>query len=75
MNDKVVKTICSIDGRQRVNFIQKSNNTFYFEEEYFSENPLEMSWISSGRQSLSICDSLESAIQEAKSRIAWLEKQ
>lgn len=75
MTDKIIKTIYSIDKKKRVNFIQKSNGLFTFEEECFSEDPVEMCWISTERQFLSICDSLDSAILEAKGRISWLEEQ
>ena len=75
MNDKILKTIYSIDQKKRINFIQKANGTFCFEEEYFSEDPLEMSWIPIARQFLSICDSLDLAIREAKGRVSWLEEQ
>ncbi len=75
MNDKIVKTIYSIDKKNKIDFIQKSNGTFYFEEEHFSEDPLEMYWITVYAQFQTICDSLDTAIREAKGRISWLEEQ
>lgn len=74
MADKIIKIIYKLDQKKRVIFFQKNSN-FSFEEEYFSADPLEMVWISTGRQFLTICDSIDIAIREAKGRIPWLEEE
>ncbi len=71
---KFLKTIFSLDNRKRVNFIQNKNGHFYFEEEHFSDEPLEMCWLPITRQ-LSICDSIDTAIREAKGNIHWLDEE
>lgn len=74
MSIQILKTIYSIDHTKRVNFIQKDNGHFYFEEEHFSDEPLEMCWLPVTRQ-LSICDSIDTAMNEAKGNISWLEEE
>lgn len=70
---KILKTTYSIDQSKRVSFIQGSNGHFSFEEEYFSEEPREKCWLPISHPPC-ICDSLDTAIREAKNRICWLKE-
>lgn len=74
MSIQILKSLYSLDKSKRVNFIQRSDGHFYFEEEHFSDEPLEMCWLPVPRQ-LSICDSIDTAIYEAKGSIGWLREE
>ena len=72
MRYEVIKTIVHPDGKRRVVFTCRSGKQFKFGEDYFSEEPLEQCWIPKGSRGETICDSLETAMREAKGRIKWL---
>jgi hypothetical protein len=70
--DRVIKTIAHPNGIRRVLIIQRSNGSYGFEEERFSAEPEEHTWLPFGRRSYSICDSEDAAVREACGRIGWL---
>jgi hypothetical protein len=68
-----VRIIYDETKKRRVRLFQDADGSYGFVEEFFSDDPLEFSWLpqTAGR-SRSICDSLETALREAKGRIDWL---
>jgi hypothetical protein len=69
--DEVLETIYGPDGTRRVHIVRRKNGTFGHEEEYFSTDEYEMCWIPLSRH-LSVFDSAETALREARSRMGWL---
>jgi hypothetical protein len=72
MTEKNIREIYSQDRMQRVLIVERENGAFGFEEEYFGQGPMEMCWCRYGQSPFSICDSPETALKEARGRIAWL---
>jgi hypothetical protein len=66
----IKKTLVNADGTRKVEVFQRDDNTFGFEELKFGQE--EQAWFPVGKYSFAIIDSLESAIKEAKERVAWL---
>jgi len=75
MLNTVVRILSEDSGLRRVLIVRRENDTFGFEEEHWSDEPLEQCWIQRGHYSISICDSEEAAIREAHNRISWLTAQ
>src|SRR6185436_805365 len=67
-----VQTIYDDIKKRRVLIIRRDDGSFGFEEERFSDEPLEMCWISFGRYSVCHCDTAERAVIEARGRVSWL---
>jgi hypothetical protein len=63
-----IHTIYDDTKKRRVIVFQRDNGSFGFEEQRFSNEPLEMAWIPFGRYSLSLCDTSERALAEARGR-------
>lgn len=63
-------TFLKSDGTRKVEVFQRTDNTFGFEELKFGEQ--EKAWFPVGKYSFAFIDSLESAVKEAKGRVAWL---
>jgi hypothetical protein len=72
---EVLETLSSHDGQERVHIVRRLNGSFGFEEEYFSAHPDEMYWCRRSQHPLCICDSQETALREARTRIDWLREQ
>ena len=68
------KVIYDAQRTRRVIIYAHSNGTFGFMEERWSDYPLEQTWLP-GRSLTSCCDSVESAVREAKERIEWFGEQ
>jgi len=51
---------------------ERSDGHFEFEEEKFSDDPLEMCWLPISRRRKTICESAEKAEHEARDRVEWL---
>jgi hypothetical protein len=66
----VKKTLVNSDGTRKVEVFQRVDNTFGFDE--LKSGQEEQAWFPVGKYSIAVIDSLESAIKEAKGRIAWL---
>ena len=64
------KTFTNLDGSHKAVIFERLDGTFGFEELAFDQD--ECAWIPFGRYSNAIVDTLDNAINEAKSRIAWL---
>jgi hypothetical protein len=67
-----VQTITGETEKRRVIVFRRDDGSFGFDEERFSDEPLEMAWIPFGRYSVCRCDTVERALVEARSRVAWL---
>ena len=74
MDVQTVREIEDITQKRKVIFYRRPDGTYFFEEWYFSEEPLEMSWIPRPLAGIGIYDSIETALREAKGRIAWLQQ-
>jgi hypothetical protein len=72
MARKILREIYNADQTRRVLIVERENKAFGFEEEYFSDDPLEMSWCDVRQKPFAICDSPETALTEATGRIEWL---
>ena len=67
---RILRTLVHSDGTRKVEVFQRVDNTFGFEELKFGQE--EQAWFPVGKYSIVITDSLESAIKEARGRVAWL---
>ena len=67
-----IQTIQDEEGKRRVIIFQRADGTFGFEEERYSDDELEQCWIPYGRYFISICDTYETALSEARGRVDWL---
>jgi hypothetical protein len=67
-----VQTIYDDAKKRRVIILQREDGSFGFEEQRFSDEPLEMCWIPFGRYSVCHCDTAERALVEARGRVTWL---
>jgi hypothetical protein len=67
------RTIYDKSGTRRVRIFQESIGFYSFVEETFSPDQMENCWLPiASRRSKPICDSIDTALREAKQRIAWL---
>jgi hypothetical protein len=71
---KTIQIIYDTDKKRRVIFFESDDGSFGFEEQRFSDEPLEMAWIPVGKppQPNCHCDTAERASSEARGRVAWL---
>jgi hypothetical protein len=72
MPDTVLRTIVDSTGKRRVLIVRRDNGAYGFEEERWSDDPLEHCWTPSGKYSFSICATEEIAMREAAGRVGWL---
>lgn len=72
MAGSVVDILTHQSGKLRVIIFQRDDGSFGFEDQKFSDEPLEMCWIPRGRYSESFCDSAARATAEAHGRVDWL---
>jgi hypothetical protein len=72
MSETVVKEVYDANRKRRVLIVQRSNGTFGYEEEPFSDEPLELCWRRFSQVPFSVCDSAEGALKEAQGRVKWL---
>jgi hypothetical protein len=71
---KTVQTIYDAAKKRRVEIFERDDGSFGFEEQRFSDEPLEMAWIPVGKppRPNCHCDTEERAVFEARGRIDWL---
>jgi hypothetical protein len=69
---EIIREIYSQDRMYRVLIVKRKNGLFGYEEEYFSQDPMERCWCPYSQKPFAICDSPETALKEAKGRIKWL---
>lgn len=70
--DTVLKTLISPAGKRRVLILRRVNGSFGYEEEFWSDEPLEQCWCSYPSSPYVICDSAETAEREAIANTGWL---
>ena len=68
---KTIQTIYDESKKRRVIIFQRDDGTFGFNEEKFSDEPLEKTWIPIDRRN-SQCDTLEQVLTEIRGRVDWL---
>jgi hypothetical protein len=71
---KTVQVIYDDSKKRRVVIFEHIDGMFGFEEQRFSDEPLEMNWVPVGKSPRPncFCDSAERASFEARGRIDWL---
>jgi hypothetical protein len=70
---KTIRICYDSSGKKRVLIIRRDDGFYTFQEEHFSDDPFEMCWIvKTSNRSLSICETMETALTEAMGRIHWL---
>ena len=57
---------------RRIVIFQCADGSCGFEEQRFSDDPLEMTWIPQGKFVTSVCASVEIAMAEARGRVGWM---
>lgn len=72
MSDERVKEIYGGGGKRRVVIFRRDADSYFYEAEYFSEDPLEMCWIPAWRPMIGFYESRERAEAEARANIDWL---
>jgi hypothetical protein len=70
--ESVVKELLASDRKRKVQIFRREDGSFGFESLYFSDDPLEQSWIPHGRYSVCFAASVEIAEREARGRVDWL---
>ena len=70
---KTIQTLLHPDGRRRVDIFQRDDGTFGFEEQQYDSQ--QQAWYPvTNHRSIPILDSEETARNEAKHRIDWLQR-
>jgi hypothetical protein len=69
-----IHTVVDEAKKRRVVVFRREDGSFGFEEERFSDEPMEMRWIPFGRYSICRCDTADRALAEAQNRVEWLAK-
>jgi len=69
---KRVETIYDQTKVRRVIVFARDDGSFGFQEERFSDDPMENAWLPFGRYSITRCDTAARALAEARARISWL---
>jgi len=72
MSEETNYTFYDRDKKRRVIVARVADGHYTFEEEKFSDEPMEMAWIPTAGRSYSICESYDIAIREARGRVPWL---
>lgn len=72
MPETVLRMISDATRLRRVLIVRRGNGSYGWEAEYWSDEPLEQSWVRIGQRPLSVCDSEETAVREAMGRVDWL---
>jgi hypothetical protein len=72
IREDAVKVIHHPDGNRRVIIFQRRDGTFDFEEERFWEE--EDSWAPLRKETATVTDTLDRALEEVKGRVAWVKE-
>ena len=72
MSRTIIDILLHETGKFRVVIFQCTDGSFGFEDQKFSDEPLEQCWIPTGRHSECFCDSVEQAVTEARTCASWL---
>jgi hypothetical protein len=68
----VVETLYDPAHRRRVLIFKRPDETFGFEEQYYSDVPAEKSWIPVAAQFATRVGTAADAEREARGRVSWL---
>ena len=60
------------EAKRRLRIFLRHTGSFYFQEEYFSEHPLEECWIPVAGGGVGFYDSEQTALREATAELDWL---
>ncbi len=69
---KIIQTIMFDDEKRRVVVFQRDDGSFGFEEQRYSEKPLESAWHEVGDHSAIRFETVAGALIEARGRVPWL---
>ena len=73
MPEQKVREIYSRDQKRRlIIFRREAGATFYFLEEAFSDDLLEMCWVPSVQNLTGVYESAETAMRAARAKVSWL---
>ena len=75
MSHQLVKEIYDKTRKKRVSIYRLENGSFYYEEEFFGDHPLEMFWIPCYQKFVGIYESQEKAEDEARVNIDWIDSE
>ncbi|OGR68437.1 MAG: hypothetical protein A2081_04675 [Elusimicrobia bacterium GWC2_61_19] len=70
--DAVVKSVYAPDGKHRLGIYHRTDNTYIFQEEVFSEKLLDMSWQPARSGPEDGCATPEEALALARKTLPWL---
>ncbi len=70
--EQILKILTHPDGKRRVLILRRESGVLGFEEEYWSELPLELCWCHQSQGSFGLLESVDTAEREARGRITWL---
>ena len=70
--DSCVRVLQDSEGKRRVRIFRCNTGTYYFEDEYFSEHPLERCWIPIRGGAVGFYDSEQTALRKVKANVDWL---
>jgi hypothetical protein len=72
MADQRLQEIYSRDGKRRVVIYRRDTGTFFYDQEHFSEHPLELCWIPLRQVPIGVYESQLRAEEEARANVDWL---
>jgi hypothetical protein len=72
IRENAVRVVDHPDGIRRVVVFQRRDGTFDFEEERFWEE--ENSWAPLKKETATVVDTIDRALEEARGRIVWLKE-
>ncbi|HAT73183.1 MAG TPA: hypothetical protein DCS63_10245 [Elusimicrobia bacterium] len=70
--DAVVKTVYAPDGKHRLVICRRSDKTYIFQEDVFSEKVLDMEWQPARSGPADGCATPEEALSLARQTLPWL---
>ena len=70
LKDQILREFVSPDGKERILIVRRKDGCFAFEVEQWSDDPYELCWLPH-TPGVSFCDTEETAVREALSRVAW----
>ena len=70
--DPCVRVVHDGEEKRRLRIFLHTTGSFYFQEDYFSEHPLEEGWIPVAGGAVGFYDSEQTALREAKANVDWL---
>jgi hypothetical protein len=72
VNLEILKTLCSLDGKERVQILRRDGDRFGYSNEYLSQSGSGPSWVGLGLPFFISYDSAEAAERAARINVLWL---